>query len=722
MKLSRIQNKFLLSTLFLAFLLRIIGLTPNFQQHPDEPGVIEPANKISTNTILHKNPDPNVEPYPFKYATSVFYMHAIIRSAVLGAGYIVFESTGYTFSLSPTQFGKPSFSEFLTTIGPLAMSDILIWFHRLPSVMFGIATVFLVYKTALLLFKNRIIALFSAAALAVMPHHVRDSHYATVTILQGFFFVLSFLLSTRVWKKTSGKTCALAGLSVGFATSIKYFPISLLPLIFFCFLARKKFTLKLILITTSAILIGYFIGMPYIFVHFQEIVNLYKVAVAWYAPDQSTINQSLIDRLLPSYLHAFHIQFFFKTSVGPILTLAGLLGIFSSLRKWRTETISLLTIPIFNLVFITFYLEAIYETLILPALPFFAIFIGLGTWTLIRHFNKALAVISILTIIFLSPFIDSAKASFACTKTTTEFEAHDWMAENIPEGAVIAHQPNVRFPSKNFEFVRSDPQGKFLLSEIQTTNAEYIVLHSGYTDRYPQWLDDNLFLPKYIKDNEFIHLVLQEYAKNAELLKSFVRPLMCINSRIYIYKIPGSIVPAQTLLVDFRFNDQSALSGWQLGKPGVPSGTSVEIFQTENRKVAKYQYNPSTFSNQINKFAFVGIQGLPPSFYGTPLRSPFIEISAEKKYSAIMEVKRVSESLSQIPDGFLRLDFYEDRNKEPILTRISPRLKLGDIGWQNLAITAKAPTNARFVTISFQTLVATQPSQYLIGEARLLSD
>lgn len=726
MRYFKKPNLYLLTILLCAFLLRLVGLTPNFLQHPNEPGIIEPASRILINTLFNHNPDPlfnhnpdpGMESFPFKYASSVFYMHALIRGTFLSGAYIVHKTTGYTFSVPESKFGNPNFENFLKESGPYFLSDQLLWLHRLPSVIFGTLTVLLVYKIALLLFKNKSIALFSALALAVMPHHVRDSHYAAVDIIQTFFFTLPFFLSCKMWKNTNSRTCTLAGFAAGFATSIKYFPLGLLPLIFFLFLNRNELKKKYLIITFIAFIAGYITSMPYILAHFNEITSYYKLMGSRYAPNQLGMAGSFFDRIAPTYIHAYNLKFFATSGVGFIFSFIGVFGIFYAIKTWRTTAIALLIIPTINLLFISLYLETVYEILMIPVLPFFAIFIGITSWVILRRFNKRrIFAAMLLTPVFLFPFLDSAQASFACTKTITEFEAHDWIAENIPKGAKLAFQPNMRLPSKDFEFIRSEPKENFLLSEVQAAGAEYIALHSGYTDRYPQWLDDNLFISKYIKDNEFTNLVLDEYKNNANLLKAFVRPKMCVNSRIYIYKIPPNVTPAKILFTKFNFADPNSLSGWELGRPREPSGTSVKLTTKGTENAIEYSYTPETFLSNLP----FGQMTLHPAFYGTPFRSPFTQIIPNKKYSVSADVKRESEG-GLYPDGFIRLDFYKNKKGEPILTRLSPRLKLRNHDWEDITVTTHAPSNAYFATISFQTSIASVPSTYMIKEIKFLSE
>lgn len=710
------KDKLLLLIFLLAFILRIVGLTPNFLQHPDEPGVIEPSSKILINTVINHNPDPNVEPLPFKYASAIFYMHAIIRGVLLSTIYITNKTTGYTFSQPASKFTSVDFGEFISEIAPDVFSEQLLWIHRLPSVFFGTATVLLVYYLVLFLIKKRSIALLSALSLAVMPHHVRDSHWATVNIIQAFFFLLTFYYCAKILYKPHIKNYFLAGISAGFATSIKYFPLPILPLLFSVILTYKK-SIRLLPIILVAILIGYWVGMPYIFVYFQKIINFYFFSVDKYAYsyDTNTI-KPFFQHIFPSFTHSFHLQFFLKTGVGTIMSTIGLIGIIFGLKHWMKITILLLIIPITNLIFISFYLAEIYETLLIPILPFFAIFVGIGCWVIFnqldRFTGKKIINLVVFIIIFLPPLTNSWSASLACTKTITEFESHDWIAQNISEGSVLAYQPNMRMPSKNFTFVRSEPKENFLLAEVQSKNAEYIALHSGYTDRYSLWIDDNFFLPKHIKDNDFTSLVLKEYAQNAQLIKAFIRPTMCINSRIYIYKIPK--LTALKNPVTILKPDQSDFSRWKIDKPSLTKGVKIEIKKEDDNNMVLYQYEPNNFSPTL--------KSLIPYYYGVPFYSPLIPITGGRKYSAAIYARRETIPSNILPDGFLRLDFYEKSGGEAIMTRFSPRIPSSQKDWEQLTITTIAPPNANWATIAFQTFVATEHAEYLLRQPDLFTE
>ncbi len=72
---------------------------------------------------------------------------------------------------------------------------------RLPSALFGILSVFLVYRFSLLLFKDKTKALFISFALALMPWHINFSRGAWESNVALIFYSSRYLLFSKIKRK-----------------------------------------------------------------------------------------------------------------------------------------------------------------------------------------------------------------------------------------------------------------------------------------------------------------------------------------------------------------------------------------------------------------------------------------------------------------------------------------------------------------------------------------
>ena len=91
---------------------------------------------------------------------------------------------------------------------------------RAVTALFGTATVWLLYRTGLRW--NRRTALLAAVMLAVMPLHVRESHYTLTDVPATFFVVAALLLALRAHERSTASSFALAGAAAGLAGATKY--------------------------------------------------------------------------------------------------------------------------------------------------------------------------------------------------------------------------------------------------------------------------------------------------------------------------------------------------------------------------------------------------------------------------------------------------------------------------------------------------------------------
>jgi len=98
-------------------------------------------------------------------------------------------------------------------------TDFYLW-GRAVTATIGTATVLLVYLAGMR-WGTRY-ALFAATLMAVLPHHVRESHYILTDVPVTFFIALAFVLTLRASEGQRAPAYAWAGAAVGLAAGTSY--------------------------------------------------------------------------------------------------------------------------------------------------------------------------------------------------------------------------------------------------------------------------------------------------------------------------------------------------------------------------------------------------------------------------------------------------------------------------------------------------------------------
>lgn len=133
---------------------------------------------------------------------------------------------------------------------------------RLPSALFGILSVFLVYKFSFLFFKDKTKALFISFALALMPWHINFSRGAWESNVALFFILLGIYCFLRLKEKI--KFLYFSALSFG-AAVLTYqggkmmVPLIILGLLIFFFDNLKKINKKHLLFS---VLVLFILSLP----------------------------------------------------------------------------------------------------------------------------------------------------------------------------------------------------------------------------------------------------------------------------------------------------------------------------------------------------------------------------------------------------------------------------------------------------------------------------
>lgn len=106
-----------------------------------------------------------------------------------------------------------------TSLAQVTGADFYLW-GRAITAAFGVVTVLLVYHIGMRWGARH--ALLAAGLMAVLPLHVRYSHYVLNDVPLTFFVTLTFLLSLVAHERNTLRAFAFAGAAAGLATATKY--------------------------------------------------------------------------------------------------------------------------------------------------------------------------------------------------------------------------------------------------------------------------------------------------------------------------------------------------------------------------------------------------------------------------------------------------------------------------------------------------------------------
>lgn len=714
-----IRYRVLLIILCFSILLNTIGLYPNTLLHPNEPGLVGVADQIFKNTIFNGNPDPNLEPHPFKYGSALYYIQAFGRGSFLLVSYFFVDTFGINFGFTDAELSHRDFRDYIENSGPFAFRVQILWLSRFVSALFGTSCVLLIFLICQRLFKDLKLSYLSALALAVIPQHVRDSHYATVDVPLSFFILLSFFFTIRLWQKNTLKNLLLAGVFAGFASALKYYPLAFVPLLIVLLSFGLKTFLKRVFIVIFSGILGYIIAMPYVFVHLDKILAFIPFVLWWQAPDQLVENRSFLSRFLPTYYHQYHLKFLFNEGILPVPFITGIIGLLIGILKYRFKFLLIASIPVSHFLFVNFYIKQIYEYILIPMLPFFAIFIGTAINIIINFLKskisqpwifKSLSILLVL-VIFVPAFIYDVRVGLACSKEITDFQAREWVLKNIPENSTVAFHPGTRHPSMEMNWVLSEILADFSLAEIQDQNAQYMIFIDGYSTIYTYWSSDFINPPKNLFNNEYVQLVENEFAKQSPQLIKFQKPYLCAGNTITIYKIPPKLSLSQTKIFSNNLNSIEDFRKFKLlGKEETQIAYVTSQGHLNNGSIRFT--TPHKLYNDFRNTYF---------YYSTPILSDSVPATPGKKYTISGWIKPETQINKSQKDGYLRIDFYSGAKDDPISINLSPKATTS-LEWQELIATGIAPVGTKYIKFGFQSLSIEDNQSFLLDDFTIYSN
>jgi 4-amino-4-deoxy-L-arabinose transferase-like glycosyltransferase len=461
--------------LLVAALLRFVALGAGipFNIGVDEPEVM--------NRVVQMMRTGDLNPHFFDYPGFYFYIQLVVACLRFLAG----ATAGHWTSL-----------EQVTT------ADFYFW-GRAVTAFFGTLTVFMVYLAGLRWGSRH--AALAAGLMAVMPLHVRESHYVLTDVPATFFVTLTLLLSLRAGERERAADFAWAGAAAGLAAATKY-PAALsllLPLLaVWMTLGTKPSRLVASLAVLGAAAAAFLLAAPYTVLDLPGFLNGYAHLAGYYSP-----------KPLPEAAWLTYYKHLSRSMEWPafLLVLTGLgLGAVRSVRgPGRLRWALALTFPLVYFYFLSGH-TLVFGRYLLPLLPFVCLLAAAGAVSgvsLLRRFDiprtARTAVIATLTALALvPPAWQSLNFVRMMSRTSTVELAHQWILDNVPKGASIVLETGAlllapdRYAARNVPQLVLDHRAPQEYDEYVKEGVEYVVASS---QRYGDALDQPHHNPELYK-------------------------------------------------------------------------------------------------------------------------------------------------------------------------------------------------------------------------------
>ena len=282
-------------------------------------------------------------------------------------------------------------------------------------------------------------ALIAAATLAILPTHVRESHFVLADVPTAFFTTLALLLAIRAWERPTQPAFAAAGFVVGLAASSKYNGLVAIAFPLIAAWSRRAAPVVILqrtLIVGGMIGVGFLLGTPYAVLDLPKFLNDYsRLASIFAEPRGGEAGWSL-------YLKYLRQSFGWA---GSILAVVGLMACAATALRGPDRAMGLL-LTIFPLLYFVVIARAyqIYARYTMPLLPVLALVTAIGAvaiWNALKGWapeRARTAVVALALLVAMAePLHRVVMFDWQRTKTTAVDVAYSWIDQNVPRGAVI---------------------------------------------------------------------------------------------------------------------------------------------------------------------------------------------------------------------------------------------------------------------------------------------
>jgi 4-amino-4-deoxy-L-arabinose transferase-like glycosyltransferase len=424
---------------------------------PFSPGVDEPEIVVRAVRMMQTG---DFNPHFFDYPTLYIYVQMVVAVA---------------------RFLMGAIHGNWTTLASVTPADFYLW-GRIVTVLFGTATVFLLHVAGLRWGART--ALLSAALLAVMPLHVRESHFVLTDVPVTFFVTLTFLLSLTAHERGTMWAFIAAGIAAGLATATKYNGLLALVMpLLACWMTPSvkpsRLLVSLALIGASAIC--FFLMVPYSVRDLPTFLDQFARLTGSYSGHSSSLKELTV--YLKHLRNAWHWP-------AALMIIGGLiLGLVRAIKgPGRVKWMLLIVFPVLYLWFISRE-TLLYARYLLPIVPFLALMAAAAVVSgvsLLRRYEiprqvRSGLIVALVLLAVAPPAYTSIEYNVVAGKQWTTELAYDWILREVPRGSkVTIETPELQLPGDyhvaHVPELRRKPVGFFVAS-----GTDYFVL-SSYAD------------------------------------------------------------------------------------------------------------------------------------------------------------------------------------------------------------------------------------------------
>lgn len=330
---------------------------------------------------------------------------------------------------------------------PLELAKIYLT-GRLLSLLFAIATIYLLYLIGKRFYRNNKIALLAAFFMAINPAHILHSHYLKADTSVTFWVTALLFFSFYLLENGRLRYYVLSGIMGGLAIGAQQNGICFLLTILFAHLLREYKSFKDIksyllsrklLIGYLSIALTYLIVSPYLYLSPAEfMLGVRRVIFR----QGGGIDFVVRTNLLFDTFKAFNV------ALTAFFTFAGFAGIVYSIfsRSRKNLLIFFWLLPYATLIIAMASLNTRHQMLIFPGLLLLAaVFINFLFSIMIKKSRKLILTIFI-SFFSLYAIIYSLAYDKELSVKSIQKEASEWLLSNVPPGSVIAvaRNPEIR--------------------------------------------------------------------------------------------------------------------------------------------------------------------------------------------------------------------------------------------------------------------------------------